>query len=199
MNSQSQLNPEMRAQLIQSLIKVHKHLKLDDEILFLSINTFDRYCSFVDVPSDQLFLIGLTALRLACKYVGGYLQCLDWFVSAANEAYDKSQFIKMENIISERLDHKFCVMTTYSFLTLLLHFIDASIMLRADAIESLTLSVEEYELLQYKPSLVACAIIRHALKKKSGFDEHKNVKKEIIVSICDTLKRVNIFLINYPA
>nr|CAD1830625.1 unnamed protein product [Ananas comosus var. bracteatus] len=73
MANQFDINEKMRAILIDWLIEartinVHYKFELMDETLFLTVNIIDRFLARQNVVRKKLQLVGVTAMLLACKY-----------------------------------------------------------------------------------------------------------------------------------
>jgi hypothetical protein len=118
MLSCSHITPKMRVVLVDWLMQVHTQFSLYLETLHMTIGLVDRYLSSTQGPhvkKQQLQLIGVTAMFIACKYeemlvpeIGNYF---DWtllnifmhtvlysgdFVYITNNAFTNSQIRDME-------------------------------------------------------------------------------------------------------
>jgi hypothetical protein len=96
MKNQTDMNEKMRAILIDWIVDVHFKFKLVPETLFLSINLIDRYLSLKVVKRDQLQLIGVVALLIACKYEEIFSPELRDFEYITNKAYKKEEMTRLE-------------------------------------------------------------------------------------------------------
>jgi G2/mitotic-specific cyclin-B, other len=161
---QEEINAMMRAILIDWLIEVHMKFKLVPETLYLCINIIDRYCSVVEVKRQKLQLVGVTALLLACKYEEIYPPEVRDCVYITDRAYTRQEVLDMEQSILVALKHRLSAPTAYSFLTRFLHIVNASDIMKAAANYYLERTLQEYEFLEFRPSLVACSAVCLAFK-----------------------------------
>lgn len=65
MDTQKDINANMRGILVDWLVEVAEEYKLHTETLFLSVNYIDRYLSRNDVVRGKLQLVGITAMLCA--------------------------------------------------------------------------------------------------------------------------------------
>jgi hypothetical protein len=96
MNLQTDINEKMRAILVDWIIDVHYKFKLTPETLFLTVNLIDRYLSDRNVRRDQLQLIGVVSLLIACKYEEIFSPELRDFEYITDKAYRKEEFTQLE-------------------------------------------------------------------------------------------------------
>jgi G2/mitotic-specific cyclin-B, other len=68
MHKQLEINPKMRAILVDWIIEVHHKFELMPETLYLTTYIIDRYLSLEGVPRRQLQLVGMCAMLISCKY-----------------------------------------------------------------------------------------------------------------------------------
>ena len=68
MDMQTDINPKMRAILLDWLVEVHGKFELMPETLYLTISIIDRFLSTQIVPRREVQLVGITSMLLACKY-----------------------------------------------------------------------------------------------------------------------------------
>jgi cyclin-A len=65
MREQADITPEMRAILIDGLVKVAEKYKLRNETLHLAVSFVDRFLSQAAVLRGKLQLVGLAAMFIA--------------------------------------------------------------------------------------------------------------------------------------
>ena len=82
--------------LVDWLVEVHNNFKLEHETLYISINILDRYLSLVEVERNQLQLVGVTSLLLACKYEEIYPPLVKDCVYVTDRAYTHQEVLDME-------------------------------------------------------------------------------------------------------
>lgn len=68
LDSQPDLNSNMRSILIDWLIEVHRKFELMPETFYLTVNIIDRYLSMRIVPRRTLQLVGISSMVIASKY-----------------------------------------------------------------------------------------------------------------------------------
>ena len=68
MDSQPEINPSMRAILVDWLVDVHNKFELSPETFYLTINIIDRFLATKIVPRRELQLVGIGAMLIASKY-----------------------------------------------------------------------------------------------------------------------------------
>ena len=69
MKSQTKgFNENLRAEVINWIMRVHLKFRLWPETLFIVINLMDRYLSIFDFPSDRIYLLAVACLLVATKY-----------------------------------------------------------------------------------------------------------------------------------
>jgi G2/mitotic-specific cyclin-B, other len=174
MSHQEEINAMMRAILIDWLIEVHMKFKLVPETLYLCINIIDRYCSAVDVKRRKLQLVGVTALLIACKYEEIYPPEVRDCVYITDRAYTRQEVLDMEQSILKALEYRLSAPTAYSFLTRFLRIINASDILKAAANYYLERTLQEYEFLQFRASLVACSAVCLAFRNPQVLAEQES-------------------------
>ena len=68
LESQPDLNSNMRSILINWLIEVHRKFELMPETFYLTVNIIDRYLSMRIVSRRELQLVGISSMVIASKY-----------------------------------------------------------------------------------------------------------------------------------
>jgi hypothetical protein len=184
MEDQDEINSMMRAILIDWLVEVHMKFKLVPETLYLCINIIDRYCSQVEVERRKLQLVGVTALLLACKYEEIYPPEVRDCVYITDRAYTRQDVLDMEQKIVNTLQFKLTVPTAYPFLVRYLQVTKASELTGAAATYYMERTLQDYDFVQHRPSLVAAAAVCLALNNPQvRTAENATGRKPGIVSI----------------
>ncbi len=103
----------MREILLDWLMEVSEEFMIKRDTVYICANYIDRYLSMADyeIPRNQLQLIGISSLYLACKVEEVYLPCLDDFVAATDGGYNRSQILDMEFKLMQTLRFKLHPMT----------------------------------------------------------------------------------------
>ncbi|KAL3765188.1 hypothetical protein ACHAWU_010379 [Discostella pseudostelligera] len=163
MDRQDDINEKMRAILIDWLIEVHMKFRLVPETLYLCVNIIDRYCSVVNVPRTKLQLVGVTSLFLACKHEEIYPPEVRDCVYITDRAYDRQEVLDMEQTILRVLKWKISLPTAFPFLDRFLSLTKASPMTKVVAAYYLERTLQEHDMLQYRPSMVCASAVILAL------------------------------------
>lgn len=159
MSEQSDINAKMRAILVDWLVEVHMKFRLVPETLFLCINIIDRYCSQVKIKRAKLQLVGVTALLIACKYEEIYPPEVRDCVYITDSAYQREEVLDMEQDIVHKLGFRITVPTAFPFLHRFLKLINASPLVKHAASYYLERTLQEHDMLRYRPSLICAAAI----------------------------------------
>lgn len=178
----------MRAILIDWLVEVHMKFRLVPATLYLCVNIIDRYCSRTLVERRKLQLVGVTALLVACKYEEIYPPEVRDCVYITDRTYTRQEVLDMEQDIVRRLEFKFTVPTAYPFLTRFLLIAQASELTKMAANYYLERSLQEYQFLNYRPSLVAASAVCLALNNPDiRLEEGRGGPSPGIVSVSNRL------------
>mmetsp|Transcript_9261 Transcript_9261/g.13132 ORF Transcript_9261/g.13132 Transcript_9261/m.13132 type:complete len:276 (+) Transcript_9261:775-1602(+) len=163
MEFQEDINAKMRAILVDWLIEVHMKFRLVPETLHLCINIIDRYCSIVPVKRSKLQLVGITALLIACKYEEIYPPEVRDCVVITDRAYQRKDVLNMEQDIVHKLCFKITVPTAYPFLQRYLNLVKAPSLVQHAANYYMERTLQEHDMLCFKPSLVSASAVILAL------------------------------------
>lgn len=98
MDCQRNITKNMREILIDWMMEVCEEFMIKRDTLYISISFIDRYLVMADyeVPKNELQLIGITSLFLACKVEEVYIPRLEDFSAATDGGYSKNQILDME-------------------------------------------------------------------------------------------------------
>ena len=84
----------MRTILVDWLVQVHKRFRLQSETLYLTVGIMDRYLSVEEnISKNDMQLIGVTSMMMACKYEEIYAPEIDDFVYICDNAYEAGKKI----------------------------------------------------------------------------------------------------------
>ncbi|KAM1748222.1 hypothetical protein ACFX12_009237 [Malus domestica] len=184
MDSQPEINENMRAILVDWLVDVHTKFELSPETFYLAINIIDRFLAVKIVPRKELQLVGISAMLIASKYEEIWAPEVNDFVCLSDRAYTHSQILIMEKKILGKLEWTLTVPTLYVFLV---RFIKASI--PDHQMENMVyflaeLATMHYTTTMYCPSMIAASAVHVAkctlnkspvwsetLKLHTGFSE----------------------------
>lgn len=141
--------------------------RLVPETLYLCVNLIDRYCQLVDIKRSELQLVGVTALLIACKYEEIYPPEVRDCVYITDRAYLRQQVLDMEQDILSKLEFRITVPTAYPFLCRYLDLVDAPKLVRHAASFYMERTLQEHDLLHYRPSSVAASAVILAMRNPS--------------------------------
>ena len=116
---QTDINEKMRAVLIDWLIDVHLKFKLKPETLFLTIDILDKYLSIKYIEQNNLQLLGVTSLWLACKYEEVTIPLIKDCEYITANAYNELQIKQMEVDILKTLSYQITFPSILSFFDIL--------------------------------------------------------------------------------
>jgi hypothetical protein len=149
----------MRAILIDWLVDVHLKFKLLPETLFLTVNYIDRYLDRVPVSRKNLQLVGVASMLIACKYEEIYAPEVKDFVFVTDKAYTKEEILDMESKIISALEFKLTATSSNRFLERFLLINESHEKIVSLSKYLIELSLVEYKMLKYIPSLLASAAL----------------------------------------
>jgi len=167
LDSHSEVTPKMRAILVDWLVQVHKRFRLQAETLYLTVSIMDHYLGeFPTVSKNDMQLIGVTAMMMACKYEEIYSPEMDDFVYMCDNAYNAEQLKEMELKMFEAIDYTMGFALSIQFLRRLSKTTQDAL----DAVQHsfakylLELSLMDYDLCSMKPSLIAAAALNLSVR-----------------------------------
>lgn len=105
---QSQVSTKMREILIDWLMEVCEEFMIKRDTLYIAVDFLDRYISMSDAPilKNELQLIGVTALFLACKVEEVYIPRVNDFALATDGGYTKEEILEVEFSMMKTLRYK---------------------------------------------------------------------------------------------
>lgn len=171
MGQQSDINERMRSILIDWLIEVHDKFELMKETLFLTVSLIDRFLSQQTMVRKKLQLVGLVAMLLACKYEEVSVPIVGDLILISDKAYTKKEVLEMESLILNTLQFNMSLPTPYVFMQRFLKAAQSNKKLEQLSYFLIELSLVEYEMLKFPPSLLAAAAIYTAQCTLYGFKQ----------------------------
>ena len=154
--------------MIEWVIEVHNHFSLKPETLFLTINIIDRYLGYEKVKRNKLQLIAVSALFIAGKYEEIYPPELRDYVYVCKNSFTKSDILKAEFEILRMLDFNMLTVSPYLIYQRLFLITKSSLEELYGKVGNISfhigcffieLSLFEYKMLKYPPSVVASSAI----------------------------------------
>ncbi|CAJ1971916.1 unnamed protein product [Sphenostylis stenocarpa] len=162
---QNDINVSMRAILIDWLVEVSEEYRLVPETLYLTVNYIDRYLSGNVMNRQRLQLLGVSCMMIASKYEEICAPQVEEFCYITDNTYLKEELLRMESAILKYLKFEMTAPTIKCFLR---RFVRAAAYdvqeLPSLQLECLTnyiaeLSLLEYSMLCYPPSLIAASAV----------------------------------------
>ena len=157
MKNQKEINDKMRSILIDWIIDVHFKFGFTDETLFMTVSIIDRYLTVTKIKRSNFQLLGITALMIACKHEEIDLPKIDDFIYITDNAYVKSDVIKMEEDVLSKLNFSFLYPSPikfFEYLSLHFNFEKKHHLTGKYLMETFLLDIKNTK---YKPSIISCA------------------------------------------
>ncbi|CAD6233712.1 unnamed protein product [Miscanthus lutarioriparius] len=161
---QKSVNPSMRAILIDWLVEVAEEYRLVPDTLYLTVNYIDRYLSGNEIDRQRLQLLGVTCMLIAAKYEEICAPQVEEFCYITDNTYFRDEVLEMETSVLNYLKFEMTAPTPKCFLRRFARAAQACDEDPALHLEFLAnyiteLSLLEYNLLSYPPSLVAASAV----------------------------------------
>ena len=174
---QTDINEKMRIILINWLIEVHFKFHLLSETLYICINIIDRYLSKKNINRKYLQLLGVTSLFIACKYEEIYSPTSKDLIFMTDNAYKKEEMIQMESDILNIIHFDLTYPTSFRFLEIYKHYLDLDEINFYRCSYLNEISLINYNLCSFNPSLIACVSLYLNLKSNilyfKGYNEEQ--------------------------
>ncbi|KAJ1262475.1 hypothetical protein BS78_09G110500 [Paspalum vaginatum] len=162
--TQTDMSITMRAMLIDWLVEVTEEYRFVPETLYLTVNYIDRYLSVKDISRHRLQLLGVACLLIAAKYEEICPPQAEELCFVTDHSYTKDEVLLMEASVLNHLKFEMTVTTSKCFLRRFVRaaqVFDKGSTLHLEFLANYIceLSLLEYSLLCYLPSLVAAASV----------------------------------------
>ncbi|XP_072228352.1 G2/mitotic-specific cyclin-B1 [Leuresthes tenuis] len=154
----------MRAILIDWLVQVNLKFRLLQETMYMTVGIIDRFLQDHPVPKKQLQLVGVTAMFLASKYEEMYPPEISDFAYVTDRAYTTAQIRDMEMTILRVLKFQLGRPLPLQFLRRASKIYEVTAEQHTLAKYLLELTMVDYEMVHFPPSMVASASLALALK-----------------------------------
>ncbi|XP_062022599.1 cyclin-A1-1-like [Rosa rugosa] len=161
---QKDINPSMRAILVDWLVEVAEEYRLVPDTLYLTVNYIDRYLSGNPMNRQRLQLLGVACMMIASKYEEICAPQVEEFCYITDNTYFKEEVLEMESSVLNYLKFEMTAATTKCFLRRFVRAAQGANELPSMQLECLAnylaeLSLLDYSMLSYAPSLVAASAI----------------------------------------
>ncbi|CAM0957311.1 unnamed protein product [Alopecurus aequalis] len=162
--TQKDIDTSMRAVLIDWLVEVTEEYRLAPETLYLTVNYIDRYLSRKEIDRHKLQLLGVACLLIAAKHEEICPPQVEELCYITDNTYVKDEVLQMEASILSCLKFEMTAPTAKCFLRrflLVSQVCHEGSVLHLEFLASYIaeLSLLEYSLLCYVPSLIAASSI----------------------------------------
>ncbi|KAK2390372.1 mitotic cyclin a2-type [Trifolium repens] len=159
---QKDINAGMRAMLIDWLVEVAEEYRLLPDTIFLAVNYLDRYLSGKAMNRQRLQLLGVSCMMIAAKYEEICAPKAEEFCYITDNTYSKEQVLDMESSVLNFLKFEMTAPTTRCFLRRFIIVAQKTCEVPLMQLEYLAdylaeLSLLEYDMLKYTPSLIAAS------------------------------------------
>ncbi|KAM9323390.1 G2/mitotic-specific cyclin-B1 [Pholidichthys leucotaenia] len=154
----------MRAILIDWLVQVNLKFRLLQETMYMTVGIIDRFLQDHPVSKKQLQLVGVTAMFLASKYEEMYPPEISDFAFVTDKAYTTAQIRDMEMTILRVLKFQLGRPLPLQFLRRASKIYEVTAEQHTLAKYLLELTMVDYEMAHFPPSIVASAALALALK-----------------------------------
>ncbi|XP_041826948.1 G2/mitotic-specific cyclin-B1 [Melanotaenia boesemani] len=159
-----EITGNMRAILIDWLVQVSIKFRLLQETMYMTVGLIDRFLQDHPVPKKQLQLVGVTAMFLASKYEEMYPPEISDFAYVTDKAYTTAQIRDMEMTILRVLKFQLGRPLPLQFLRRASKIYEVTAEQHTLAKYLLELTMVDYEMIHFPPSMVASAALALALK-----------------------------------
>ncbi|KAL3840037.1 hypothetical protein ACJIZ3_024628 [Penstemon smallii] len=161
---QKDINPSMRAILIDWLVEVAEEYRLVPDTLYLTINYIDRYLSGNVMDRQRLQLLGVACMMIASKYEEICAPQVEEFCYITDNTYFKDEVLQMESAVLNYLKFEMTAPTTKCFLRRFVRAVQGvneAPLLQFECLVNYIaeLSLLEYSMLCFAPSLIAASSI----------------------------------------
>ncbi|XP_063782256.1 G2/mitotic-specific cyclin-B2-like isoform X2 [Pseudophryne corroboree] len=154
-----EVNERMRFILIDWLMQVHSKFQLLTETLYMTVAIIDRFLQVHPVPRNKLQLVGVASLYVASKYEEMYYPEIADLVYITDKTYSKAEIREMERTILEKLSFDLGRPLPIHFLRRASRCCHAEVKQHSLAKYFMELSLLDYDMVHYQPSIIAAAAL----------------------------------------
>merc|ERR1711957_224546 len=161
---QTQVSKKVRCTLVDWVVEVHRKFKLKQETLFLAVNILDRFLSARGVSKDKLQLVASTCIFIASKWEDMWPPLCKDLVYVGSRAFSKADIVKMEVTILNAIKFDIGVPTSFRFFKRFAKAAGANTQMNHLVSYLVELSMHDYDLLRFPPSMIAASCTNVAQK-----------------------------------
>lgn len=164
LDHQPDITASMRTILVDWLIEVQENFELFHETLYLAVKLVDLFLQKKEVKREYLQLVGATSMLIASKFEELSPPLVDDFLYLCDDAYTREELIKTETDILQLLGYDINIPVAYRFLRRFARAADASLETHTLARYIAESTLQEYQFVGVKPSLIAASAMYLALR-----------------------------------
>ncbi|KAK6089735.1 hypothetical protein P3W45_001237 [Vairimorpha bombi] len=105
-----------RSKMVDWIINVHNKLNLSQDTLFLAVFIIDKFLIKKEIPSNKLYLVGISALMIACKFEEVICPTLNNLVVLSEYKVSEEDIKKAERYMLHILDYDILYSNPLNFL-----------------------------------------------------------------------------------
>ena len=173
MNSQNEINEQMRSILVDWIIDVHGKFGFTDETLYMTVLIIDRYSSIKKITRNEYQNLGISALMISCKHEEINVPKVEDFIYITDNAYNKEEVFNMEQSILNGLNYDLLYPSPikfFEYLSLKFNFDKKQFYFGKYLMETFLINLIW---IKYSPSIIACSAAYIVMK----FFKLKNYKE----------------------
>ncbi|KAI3925834.1 hypothetical protein MKX01_003393 [Papaver californicum] len=165
---QEDITIEMRAILVDRLVKIAQVYEFVEDTLYLTVSYIDRFLSSKSIHRQRLELLGLSCMFVAAKYEEIDHPSMEEFSGITNNTgINKDEMLKMEREILRLLNFEMGNPTIKTFLRRLITWVSAqegslfalNLKLKFLGYYLAELSLLDYGCIKFLPSMVAASVV----------------------------------------
>eukprot|EP00667_Euglena_gracilis_P016999 EG_transcript_17845 len=123
---QPECTAAVRLTVVDWLVRICDNEEIRDESFFLAVNLMDRVLGARQVPKEELLLVALAAVMVACKYEEYEAPAPAQLVGYTGHAWEVAELLQMERLILQTLNYQLNGVTPLTFLVRYLHVLGPS-------------------------------------------------------------------------
>ena len=164
---ENEISPEMRGMVVDWLLEVHQIFHFQEKCLFTTIQIIDKYLSKINIKIEQFQLLALTALNIASKQEEVEYPILDNFITISKNTLTKKEMIYMENKVLSAIDYEILSPTILDFFQIYAFICNLNPVEISQGLYIMNILLIDINMLKYKNSILAFAVLKIIAKEKS--------------------------------
>lgn len=150
-----------RGILVDWLIQVQNHLKLDQQTVHMAVSMIDQFLARKTISLSKVQLLGITCIFVAAKFEERFAPTIESLLHLTDDSYVFSEVIQMELLVLKVLKFNLSVPTPMVFLERALKVVNSQKNVKVEYLSRylLDLALPHFKLLQNASSLKATAVV----------------------------------------